>query len=267
MEFVRSEKQNSFKSMRSGEFYDMERLTVFFETKPEVVQRLLPPPLKPGALPIGSVFVANYPKTNFGVTYLESALFLQAQFDGEEGSYCLGMPVTNDMAMVLGREIFGYPKKMANIHLKRQSERVEGWTERHGIRFLEIKARLTGKFNDKGVQDLMATSLQVPGQVVTFNFKYFPAPGGEGFDYDPRLIREVITRRPKRVEMGEAEIVFRSSEHDPWDEVKVVRVLGAVYAVSDSTMLPGTVVAETDAAQFALYGFMKVDAGQTGQAG
>jgi len=173
------------------------------------------------------------------------------------------MPVTNDMAMVLGREIFGYPKKIANIHLKRHGEKVEGWTERHGVRFLEIRAKLTGKFNDKGVQDLMAAGLQVPGQVVTYNFKYFPAPGGEGFDYNPRLIREVVTRRPKRVEMGEAELVLRSSKHDPWGDVEVVRVLGAVYVVGDSTMLPGTVVAEIDAAQFAPYALMKLDAGHT----
>jgi len=77
MGFVRSEERNSLKFMGTGEFYDMERLTVFFETKPEVVRRLLPPPLKPASLPIGTVFVANYPKTNFGVTYLESALFLR----------------------------------------------------------------------------------------------------------------------------------------------------------------------------------------------
>ena len=264
MGFVRSEKQNRLKFMQAGEFYDIERVTVFFETKPEVVRRLLPPPLKPGALPIANVFVANYPRTNFGVAYLESALFLQAQFNGEEGSYCLGMPVTNDMAMILGREIFGYPKKLADIHLKREGDKVDGRTERHGVRFLEIKANLTGKFNDKGFQDLMAASLQVPGQVVTFNFKYFPAPGGEGFDYNPRLIREVVTRRPKRVEIGEAKLVLRSSDHDPWGEVEVVRVLGAVYAVADVTMLPGTVVAETAAAEFAPYALMKLDAGLTG---
>jgi acetoacetate decarboxylase len=62
---------------------------------------------------------------------LESALFLQAEYNGEEGAYCLAMPVTNDMALILGREVFGYPKKMADIYIKRNGEKVEGWTERH----------------------------------------------------------------------------------------------------------------------------------------
>ena len=120
--------------------YDAEVLTVYFETKPEIVEKLLPPPLEPTALPIGAAFVANYPKTNFGVRYLESALFLLAQHNGEEGAFCLSMPVTNDIALILGREIFGYPKKMADIDIERKGENVSGWTERHGIRFFEVKA-------------------------------------------------------------------------------------------------------------------------------
>ena len=37
------------------------------------------------------------------------------------------------------------------------------------------------------------------------NFKYFQAPDREGFDYNPRLIKKVVERRPKSIEMGEAE--------------------------------------------------------------
>jgi acetoacetate decarboxylase len=76
--------------------------------------------------------VANYPRTNFGVSYLESALFLRAEFDGEEGNYCLAMPVTNDMALILGREVFGYPKKMANIQFRRQGKEIKLLIRRPG---------------------------------------------------------------------------------------------------------------------------------------
>jgi len=39
------------------DFYDAEMLTVFWETKPEVVKRLLPPPLKPSKIPLALAFV------------------------------------------------------------------------------------------------------------------------------------------------------------------------------------------------------------------
>ena len=259
MGFVKTLEEISERYQKKGEFYDTEVLTVFFETKQEVVERLLPSPLKPTALPVGGAFVANYPRTNFGVTYLESALFLLAQYNGEEGAYFLAMPVTDDIALILGREIFGYPKKMAEISLEREGNDVKGWTERHGIRFFEVKAKLTGNFNDAIAQQMVTQSMEATPDLVAYNFKYFPAPEGGGFDYNPRLIKEVITRKPKSIEMGEAELILRPSEHDPWDDVEIVRVLGAMYTVGDSTMLPGSVVAEADQAQFAPYAFMKLD--------
>jgi acetoacetate decarboxylase len=66
--------------------------------------------------------------------------------------------------------------------------------------------------------------------------------------------------RPKSLEMGSADLVFRSSKDDPWADVQVVRVLGAVYSLGDNTMLPGSVVAEVDQQAFAPYAFMKLDA-------
>jgi acetoacetate decarboxylase len=96
--------------------------------------------------------------------------------------------------------------------------------------------------------------------VIVYNFKYFPAPEGDGFDYNPRLIKEVVERKPKSIEMGEAELILRPSEHDPWFDVEIVRVYGAIYTVGDNTMLPGKVVAEVDQTEFTPYALMKLDA-------
>jgi len=260
MGFVKTLEEAAESFREKAEFYDAEVLTVYFETKAEIVEKLLPPPLKPSPIPVGATFVANYPKTNFGVTYLESALFLLAEYNGEEGAFCLAMPVTNDMAMIGGREIFGYPKKMAEISLQREGNDLRGWTERHGIRFFEIKAKLNGKFNDLDAQQFITETRESNPDIVVYNFKYFPAPDRTGFDYNPRLIREVVKFNSKKQELGEAELIFRSSEHDPWADVEVVKVLGAIYTVGDNTMLPGSVVEEVDQTEFVPYAFMKLDA-------
>lgn len=259
MSFVKSMQWVSENVTQTPKFYDAEVLTIYFETTTSVVEKLLPPPLEPASPPLGIVFVANYPSTNFGLKYRESGLFLRAAFQGDEGVYCLSMPVTDDMALILGREIFGYPKKIGQIHLQRSGENVEGWTERHGVRFLDIKARLTGKFKDEYTQKVMASVLQPPMDPIIYNFKYFPAPERVGYDYNPRLVKGVVNIRPKQVEIGEAEITLRSSDHDPWGDVDVVRVLGAVYTIGDNTMQPGSVVAEVDQMEFAPYAFMKLD--------
>ena len=123
-------------------FYDAEILTIYFETNPDVVKKLLPQPLHPFEMPICAVMLANYPKTGFGVAYKESALFLTATHNNE---------------------------------------------------------------------------------------------------------------------MGEAELNFEFSNHDPWAEVEIVKILGASYSKGNNTMLPGEVVAEVDQSEFIPHAFMKLD--------
>jgi acetoacetate decarboxylase len=60
----------------SGDFYDAEMLTLAWETTPEAIEKLLPPPLKPAEKSMVLAFVANYPSTNFSLPYKESTLFI-----------------------------------------------------------------------------------------------------------------------------------------------------------------------------------------------
>ncbi|MFW9938805.1 MAG: acetoacetate decarboxylase family protein, partial [Candidatus Thorarchaeota archaeon] len=109
-------------------------ITALWETKEEIVERLLPPPLEPISKPIAFCFIANYPSTNQGLPYHEGALILRCQFEGVMGNYYLAMPVTDDRAMIGGREIFGFPKKMANVHLERNGNKVYAFSERIGTK-------------------------------------------------------------------------------------------------------------------------------------
>ena len=153
------------------------------------------------------------------------------------------------------------PKKMAKISIDCDGNDVRGWTERHGERFFEVKAKLTGKFNHEMAQESIMRRLKANPDILAYNYKYFTSPDLEGFDYKPRLIKEVVKSNPKSIEAGEAELKLRSSVHDPWGDVEIVRILGAVYTVSDNTMLPASVIAEVDQVEFMPYSLMKIDAG------
>jgi acetoacetate decarboxylase len=262
MGFVKTFQEIMANVRPTADFFDAEMLAVFWETKPEIIARLLPPPLKPAKDPVAMAFAAYYPRTNFDVTYRESALFIRASHNGEEGNYCLAMPVTNDMAMAGGREVFGFPKKMADIHFARKGDSVEGWTERRGVRFMEVHAKLSGNFNDEEAQKKhLETSVGSDGSIrgISYNFKHFPAPEGSAFDYNPRLVRQETILRPREMLLGEAEIILKASDYDPWAEVEVVKMLGALYTKGDNSMLGGKVVAEVDLMQFAPYAFLKWD--------
>jgi hypothetical protein len=61
------------------------------------------------------------------------------------------------------------------------------------------------------------------------------------------------------MQMGEAEIILRHSDYDPWAEVVAVQALGAVYTVGDNSMPAGKTVAEVNPMEFAPYGSLKRD--------
>lgn len=261
MGFVKSMDEIMAAVGRSPEFYDAEMLTALWLTKPEIVAALLPKPLEPIEIPLVAAFVANYPKTNFSRPYKEAALFVMARFQGEVGTYCLAMPVDDDMAMAGGREVFGYPKKMARLHFNKDGDNIEGWVERHGVRYFEIKAKLT-ETPPEALSSMAPDWTSNPGveeERISFNFKSFPAPERQGFDYNPRLIREAVTFRPAITLFGTPEITLTQSDDDPWAEVAVEKVLGAVYTKGHNTMNPGKVVSEGDLAAFLPYAFLKWD--------
>ncbi|MEW6441138.1 MAG: acetoacetate decarboxylase family protein [bacterium] len=216
-------------------FTGARMIGVMFSSEPAVVARLLPPPLEQPDLPGGLIFIADYPKTNLGPGYREGALFLRCKYKAEAGSYCLSMPITSEPRMHNGRDVFGFPKKLANIHLEREGNRVSGWVERYGIRFVEIAIALSGSIPE------------LPPMGPTFLFKAMPKIDlTPGFDGPVLLARQQTEIRPRRIEIGTAELTLRPSEHDPWSEIGKPEVLAAFSLESDNTMLPGTILGEVD---------------------
>lgn len=238
-------------------FYNAEMLTVYWETEHEIIERILPSPLKPAKKPLVSAFVANYPRTNFCPPYSEAGLFILAEYNGELGNYCLSMPITDDMGMALGREICGFPKKMAKIRLRNNGDTVEGIVSRHGIDFFNVKARLTGKFNEEEFKNILAE--YYGKSIPIFNIKYSKAIDGSGFDLKPILVKQTMTNDTHSVKIGEAEICMQDSPHDPWAELEVARTLGAVYTVSTNVLLRGTVLSEVDPMSFLPYSYLRWD--------
>jgi acetoacetate decarboxylase len=258
MSFIRPTNEDRlFERLESADFYDAETLSIIWETKQEIVERLLPPPLEPFEMPIARAYVCKFPRTNFGVSYHETALMLVCQYKGIRGIYILAMHVNNDMAMALGREMFGYPKKMAEVRLKRGRMGASGWGKRRGVKVVEMGSKIM-----KTISEEEAIEMQLgPNEDVNpiFLFKHFPAQDANGFDYQPRLIRGDVTASRKSIAVGHGNIRFNSSKFDPWGEVEVVKILGATYTISNTSMLKGEVLEELDTDAFIPYSYLKWD--------
>lgn len=261
---------NQLKKIRNmffmADFQDAEMLFATFETDPAVIKEILPSPLLPSVDNTASVFVGKYPKTNFGCVYNEGALFLSCEYKGEKGAYCLSMPVDDDMALIAGREVYGYPKKIADsITLYKNDDAVIGSVVRKGKEIIRIDCQITGDapedfLGEQGVRTEDWDGVQSQ-KFISFLFKSFKNPGGNGFDYLPRLVREPILFRGKgTLKTGSGTVSLNSTKTDPLGVIPVKKVTGMTYGIFHNTMLPGKVVARTwNIFKFLRHAFFKSD--------
>jgi acetoacetate decarboxylase len=79
------------------------------------VARHLPPGVTPLEDPVVCIaWVCNYPFTTFG-TYNEAILLVRTSLAGEGYAYCPFIYVDAEAPMAAGREIWGWPKKFADL--------------------------------------------------------------------------------------------------------------------------------------------------------
>ena len=248
------------------EFKNAEMLLATYLTDANLVKEILPRPLMPTEVPMVHAFVAHYPETNFGCIYSEGALLLKCKFRREQGLYCLSMPVDDDMAMIGGRESYGYPKKIADqITLVKNDNHVTGSVIRKKKEILKIECELTEGLTPDFTKDFGDPVIDWNGascfKVVMFLYKFFPSPGGTSFDYLPRLIREpVLFRKGGEILQGKGEVTVSSTPFDPLGEIIVNEVKSINYGKWNNTMLPGKVVGRTwNPLRFLKHSFFKTD--------
>ena len=158
-----------------------------------------------------TIYVADFRETSFGVTYREAAVFLHVKLGFSEAVHCPWMLVDDDVALILGRELLGFPKKMGEISLRIEEDSVRATVDRKGTRLIEISGSL-------GSEDLGAPPM--------FGRLTANVWGLLGFTF-PKLIRvtppeEIISARTVDVTVD-----VKGSHQDPLQELDVGSVLGA----------------------------------------
>jgi acetoacetate decarboxylase len=229
-------------------FLQATSLSLTFLTDPEVARELLPPPLEPAAEPRVSVSVYRIGESNCVGAFDGASVNLACRFNGEDGLYCITMPMSTDTAIIFGRELYAEPKKLAECRLERRGRFVHGSVTRHGITCIELTGDFEGDLEpvDRG------------GVSAHYYFKYLPAADGRGLAFDPQLVRVTHRGRTHRMVRGTGTLTFRESRHDPVIDIPVLEVEGAVYSESE-THTTAEVVATVPAADFLPYAFAKTD--------
>ncbi|MFE9555959.1 acetoacetate decarboxylase family protein [Streptomyces sp. NPDC006703] len=183
-----------------------------WESDPDAVAAVLPPPLKPAERPLVR---ANISKVDLpGYPLGAGSVAVAAVHDGQEGWYPLVMPMTHERALIGGREVFGEPKKLGEVTVERDGPVVRASLARHRIAFVEVRGTVAGPL-----------PLPEPTRKTDFYFKFLPAVDGAGFDADPVLVHCVRNEKVRKLERIAGEVVLRESAYDPVADLPVRRLV------------------------------------------
>ncbi|MFD7611760.1 acetoacetate decarboxylase family protein [Streptomyces sp. NPDC059828] len=185
-----------------------------WETDPDVIAAVLPPPLKPTEQPLVRVNISqvDLPGHPLGA----GSVAVAAAHGEQQGWYPLVMPMTTERALIGGREVFGEPKKLGEVSVERDGMVVRASLARHGIAFVEVRGAVSGPL-----------PLPEPAEKLDFYFKCLPSVdgSGSGFDADPVLVHCVRHERFRTLERLTGDVVLRESMYDPVADLPVRKLV------------------------------------------
>ncbi|PNG25485.1 acetoacetate decarboxylase [Methylocella silvestris] len=106
-------------------FYNREFMVISYRTDPSALRAVLPEPLEPVGDIVKYEFIRMPDSTGFG-DYTETGQVIPVSFRGERGSYVHSMYLDDEAPIAGGREIWGFPKKLAKPTLAREQEVLVG---------------------------------------------------------------------------------------------------------------------------------------------
>ena len=107
-------------------FYNREFVIISYRTDPELLRAIVPEPLEVAGDTVNYEFIRMPDSTGFG-DYTETGQVIPVRFkdkDGkvQEGGYVHAMYLDDNSPIAGGREIWGFPKKLATPRIKHESE-------------------------------------------------------------------------------------------------------------------------------------------------
>jgi acetoacetate decarboxylase len=206
--------------LSAGSRFQVESLSLEFETTAEFVREVLPPCFAPVETPRALARVSCWRSDQED---FDSAIVgLIARYGELEGFYTLLMVLNGDMPVTRGRELWGEVKKTGSARLYHLGGAMYGYGERNGTRLVEIEAELGP---DLGPETVEGHSLEV---------KAFPTADGAHLQYDPLMLAWHARSAYTNVREGTGRLTLTGTPWDPVDTIPVVRTGLARHTIGTS---------------------------------
>ncbi len=106
-------------------FRDREYLIVSYRTDPDALRAVVPEPLQATDAIVKYEFIRMPDSTGFG-DYTESGQVIPVTFEGKQGGYVHAMYLNDESPIAGGRELWGFPKKLATPSMSVEKDTLLG---------------------------------------------------------------------------------------------------------------------------------------------
>jgi acetoacetate decarboxylase len=214
-------------------FVDREFLIVSYRTEPDALAAVIPAPLEMTDPVVKFEFIRMPDSTGFG-DYTEAGQVIPVRFRGVYGSYVHAMFLDCEPPIAGGREIWGFPKKLASPELRVEKDTIGGIL-RYGP--VPVALATMGYKHRTLPHDKILASLSEPNYLL----KIIPHVDGSARICElVRYFCEDIT--VKGAWEGPAALELFHHALAPVASLPVLEVLSGVHIQTDLTLGLGTVI-------------------------
>ena len=214
-------------------FHNREYLIITYRTDPQKLRELVPEPLQVEE-PVVKFEVIRMPdSTGFG-DYTESGQVITVSFQGRKGGYTHCMFLDDHPPIAGGRELWGFPKKLAKPTLRAEIDTLIGTLEFGSLR---IAVGTMGYKHKAADLSAVLASLTAPN----FLLKIIPHVDGT-----PRIC-EIVEYHLTDIDLkgawtGPGSLTLISHALAPLAELPVLEIVSATHILADLTLGLGKVV-------------------------
>jgi acetoacetate decarboxylase len=214
-------------------FYDREFFIVTYRTDPDALRPVIPAPLEFTEPIVKYEFIRMPDSTGFG-DYTESGQVIPVSFGGEHGGYVHAMYLDCEPPITAGREIWGFPKKLASPRIEVEKQTLVG-----ALRFGPVPVAVATMGYKHRAMDLqkIRDSLAAPNYLLKIILHV---------DGTPRICELVryfcVEIKVKGAWEGPAALELFQHALAPVAALPVLEALSGVHIVADLTLELGTVV-------------------------
>jgi len=215
-------------------FVDREFFVITYRTDPEALRAVVPEPLEITEPLVKYEFIRMPDSTGFG-DYTESGQVIPVTFEGQKGGYVHAMYLNDDSPISGGREIWGFPKKLAEPSLRIEKDTLIGTLDYGPVR---IATGTMGYKHQTLDVEKVKTSLEAP----SFLLKIIPhvdCCGPRVCELVRYYLRDLTV---KGAWMAPAALDLHHHALAPVADLPVLEVISGVHVVTDLTLGLGEVV-------------------------